>query len=72
MNIDDYEETEVDCEFGLLKLSAWAKDRAGNPAFLSINTDIDSGHASLTLSQAKVLAEKLTALVRGMEDAERH
>lgn len=69
MKIDDYREIEIECDSGSIKLSAWAVDRSGNAPFFSIQTDIDSGHASMTLEQADVFAKKIAELVDEIREA---
>jgi hypothetical protein len=71
MKIDGCMEIDVDCESGSLNMSAWAKDRVGNAAFMSIQTERDSGHVSFNLQQAKRFSEQLAHLVKEIEDAER-
>jgi hypothetical protein len=59
---------DIDTETGTLKVAAYARDRAGNPPFLCIQTDTESGFASMTLEQAEAFAVRITELARGMRD----
>lgn len=72
MKIDDSIEYDADVESGNLRIRTYALDRAGNPAFVSFNTDIDSGFASMTLEQADRFAEWFSSLVRELKAAQAH
>jgi len=61
-----HETADIETESGTLRVSAYARDEAGNPPFMSILTDADSGHASMTIEQAEAFSRRIAELVRGM------
>jgi hypothetical protein len=61
-----HEEADIETESGTLRISAYARDEAGNAPFMSILTDIDSGHASMTIEQAEAFVKRLSEMLRGM------
>jgi hypothetical protein len=63
---DWQDEAEIKTESGTLRLSAYARDSSGNAPFMCIQTETESGFASMTLEQAEAFAQRVADMVRGM------